>query len=270
MNNKEIIVSRSASPSPGLEVSSSGMASRLPFANSLKKFWIRLRYAKDPNNDGVGAFRDSGTMFIRVPKNATSSVCDLLYTGVEFEHLPGHQSAEFFRFAVPKLFAKSLVCASIRDPRERFYSAFNYYRHSTKVPAERQLMDEELSFIQTMDDFISYLNGQPDLAATKIMRWHHFRRQVDFITDAKGRVIVDLLFPVEDSHDAIALLKKHSGFAGELERKNTSRGDRSGEWPDFLANYYRSDQSLWEQVFADKLVYPTDKISRLNLKPETP
>ena len=239
---------------------------KLPFVLSLKKLMTRYRFAKKPNEHGVGAFRESGTLFIRVPKNATSSVCDLLYSDVQSTDLPGHQSAEFFRFAVPDVYANSVVCASIRNPRERFSSAFNYYKHSTTIPQARQLMDEELSFIETMDDFIAYLKAQPDLEATKIMRWHHFRRQVDFITAPNGQIIVDLLFAVEDPHDAIALLQKHSGFSGQLERKNTSTGDRTGDWPDFLADYYGADQTLWDEVIAQNMVCPTDKVERLNLR----
>lgn len=264
MTNSDLIVWRSPLPSPGLEVNIAGVIANLPFALNLKKLAVKSRFARRPNRDGVGAFIKTKTIFIRVPKNATNSLCGLIYSNFPRSEWNGHQSAEFFRYAVPKIYAESLVCASLRDPRERFYSAFNYYKHSSKIPEERQLMDEELSFIQTMEDFIAYLEAQPDLASTKIMRWHHFRQQVDFISDAKGKVIVDLLFPVEDPSEAVSLLRQHSRFSGELQHKNPSEGKRTGDWPEFLAQHYTADQLLWEKTIKERLVYPTEKISQFN------
>ena len=265
MSEINLAVVRSPLQSPGLEVNRTGLIAHLPYAVSLKRLLIRSRFAVRPDRDGVGTFRETGTIFIRIPKNATSSLCGLLYSNFPTSKWNGHQSAEFYQFAAPKVFTKALVCASLRDPRERFYSAFNYYKHTTTVPEERRLMDEELSFIQTIDDFFSYLKSQPNLNATKIMRWHHFRQQVDFITDAKGRVIVDLLFPIEDPDAAISVLRQHSGFEGKLEHKNVSKGERRGEWPNFLAQHYHEDQSLWEMSIKERLIYPTDKASQLNL-----
>lgn len=264
-----MMAARSSLPSPGFDTDDKNLRSRLPFSQALKRLLIRLRYAWSADRDGVAAFRDSQTMFIRIPKNATTSICHLIYPDTPVSKRPGHQSADYFRFAVPKLYEAALVCASLRNPHARFYSAFNYYKSTTTVPEERRMMDTVLSFIRNADDFIAYLREQPDLAATPIMTWHHFRRQVDFITDADGNVIVDLLFPVEDTDLGIALLRQHHAFGGALGHENVSNGPPPGAWPDFLATYYQPDQTLWEQVLAQKAVFPTEKVDRLNLQVPT-
>lgn len=260
-----LVAARSALPSPGFEIAEEKLQSRLPFSQSLKRLLIRLRFARNADRDGVAAFRKNQTMFIRIPKNASTSICRLIYPDTPKSELPGHQSADYYRFAVPNLFERSLVCAALRNPHDRFYSAFNYYKNTTTVPEERHLMDVELSFIRDANDFISYLRDQPDLLSTPIMTWHHFRRQVDFITDARGNVIVDLLFPIEDIDQGIAIVQKHLGFTGVLERRNKSRGPSLDAWPDFLAAHYQPDQELWEQVMAQKVVFPTEKVRELAL-----
>ncbi|MEO1205517.1 MAG: sulfotransferase family 2 domain-containing protein [Pseudomonadota bacterium] len=252
-------------PSPGLEVNGEKFK-QLPASQFLKRLLVRARSMRDENRFGLGLYRSQNTIFIRIPKNATNSICSFLYPGAPESAWPGHASADFCKTVAPDLFETALVFATVRNPKDRFISAFNYYKHSSPVPEERRLMDEELSFVETFDDFLSYLAQQPVLQQAKIMTWHHFRGQVDFISDRSGAVLVDLLFPVEDPEPGMSVVRKHVRLSGGLPRRNSSRGERPESWPQFLAEHYQADQKLWDLVSGERVLFPTGKAQDLGLR----
>lgn len=254
----------SARPTPGIDVSRPGLA-RLPFIHDIKIARSRLRFARDPQSSPMRLFAPSRTIFVRVPKNASTSIAALLYPDTPTEWLP-HYGADFYRRVFPAAFAEYLVFAPLRDPLERFVSAFTYYREKTTVPEERRLMDEELPFIKTLEDFVLWLNDQDDPGATKIMRWDHFRPQRDYICDGAGRVITDLLFPVDDMGPGMELLGRHVGCDPEVPQLNRSRRQGFADLPlDRIRAHYAVDLELWDKLKAARLLLPTDKAHDLGL-----
>lgn len=116
-------------------------------------------------------------------------------------------------------------------------------------------MDEKFPFLKTFPDFVHWLNDQPDLSKPQIMQWHHFRHQSDFVVGAKGEIITNLLFPVEDMSVGMERLKKHANISGEIPRLNVTRPlDLSNLPLARITEYYAKDIALWEQCIEKKSI----------------
>ncbi|MGB3242946.1 MAG: sulfotransferase family 2 domain-containing protein [Sulfitobacter sp.] len=240
-------------PAPGLDISHPKLRHIL-CAQSLKVLSMRLRFCLHPELNPIRLFAPSKTIFVRVPKNASSSIVSMLYPVPGANKLP-HFSAEFYRRVFPSQFRDWLVFAPLRNPLDRLASAFTYYREKTTIPQERQLMDEDLPFLRTFSDFVHWLNDQEDISAPRIMQWHHFRRQSDFVSDARGALITNLLFPVEDMSDGIARLQKHANITGAVPRLNVTRPlDLSGLPLARVTAHYAGDIALWERCMDEKSI----------------
>lgn len=244
---------QSTFPAPGLEVSHPVLR-HIPGAQSLKVLNKRLWFALYPERSPMRLFAPNKAIFVRVPKNASSSIVSMLYSDPDANDLP-HFSAEFYQRVFPSQFRDWFVFAPLRNPLKRFASAFTYYREKTTLSKERQLMDEEFAFLKTFPDFVHWLNDQPELFLPRIMQWHHFRPQMDFVTDTGGDIITNLLFPVEDMSVGMARLQKHASITGEVPRLNVSRPLDMSDLP--LARiraYYANDIALWERCIEQKTI----------------
>ncbi|MEM6938798.1 MAG: sulfotransferase family 2 domain-containing protein [Pseudomonadota bacterium] len=237
-------------PTAGLQVS----RVRLPkgIAEPLQVAKNQLTFLMKPQESPMRIFQESQVIFVRVPKNASNSIMATLYPGLPPARLP-HYSADFYARVFPRAFRSMRSFALLRHPMDRFASAFTYYRHTSTKPAERRLMDEELPFLKTLLDFVHWLNDQPDLSQTKILRWHHFHPQSAYVTDARGRIIVDLLFPVEKMGVGLQVLGRLFGRVPELERLNESKRHHHGGLPlQRIITYYADDLRLWNLAYAEK------------------
>lgn len=245
-------VKRSRHPSPGLEVGHN-FAKHIPGARALKVKLIQKRWGqKTPTY--LRRCKERKAIFVRTPKNASTSLCKFIFPDLTEPDWPPHYSADCYRALVPDLYASATVIAPMREPIARLMSAFNWYRHSSPVAEERHMLQSAIGGDGTFDDFLKYLADAPDLDALKIMQWHHFRRQTDFITARDGRIIVDYLFPVEDMRPGLRKLQKLFGTSGEITRQHVSGG--SNEQPDIPDNvlaYCADDRKLWKRAMEKRL-----------------
>lgn len=230
------------------------MSHNLPLPDTItreaKVIQHRLRAALWHRTSPLRAFAGTNTIFVRIPKNASNSLLAQLYPDVPPPALP-HHSAEFYRRVFPRAFRTALVFAPIRHPLDRFASAFTYYREVSKNPAERRLMDHDLSFLRTLRDFVHWLDDQPDLTRVPILHWHHFHQQTAYVCAPDGRVITDLMFPVEDMSRGLAILSDHTGRRADPQRLNPSRPQSLKGLPiTRIAAHYSDDLTLWEAVSA--------------------
>jgi hypothetical protein len=244
-------------PAAGLDASRPAPLAALPLAARLKAWKARAEFAAGRRASPLPLFEATGTVFVRVPKNASNALMRYLYPpGAE---LP-HYGADFYRRVLPDAFARHLVFAPVRHPIERFASAFAYLKEVSRWPQNRRLMDETYGFIDSFADFVAWLNDQPDLEAVEIMRWHHFRPQKEFLCDPAGRVIVDLAFPVEDTGPGLAVLARQAGRSGDLPVANASRKpDLAGLDLGRIAAHYADDLRLWQAVSAARAAAFTAK-----------
>ncbi len=245
-------VKRSRHPSPGLEIGHK-LARQIPGTATLKRQLAKTRWQRS-RPSYFRRYQAQKAIFIRTPKNASTSLCEFIFPGLSDAQWPPHVSAEYFRAMAPGFYDLATVIAPMREPVARLVSAFNWYRHTSPIEEEKALLQDAIGDNGTFDDFMRYLADAEDLDRLEIMQSHHFRRQADFVTTRDGQLIVDYLFPVEDMRPGLRKLKELFGTPSEITRKNASA--RTVDQPDIPANvlaHYAGDAKLWQSVMADRL-----------------
>lgn len=137
----------------------------------------------------IARIREAGALFIHVPKNGGTSVCNQLY-GCSMMH----QTIRYYRHVTPDLCRDLPSFAIWRDPVERFVSAWAFARKggTSTVKIHPSLNSLYRSF-HTLDDALSHVENQSSLYAVD----HVFRPQSWYVCGKDGSLAVDTLFPME-------------------------------------------------------------------------
>lgn len=146
----------------------------------------------------IAVVREAGIGFVHVPKCAGSSIAQSLYG-----RSMGHRSWRWFRkIGVPTV-------AVIRDPVDRFLSAYDYLRSDGLDWSNRAI--RRLYLDDDINRFVRRLDRNPHLR-----RYFHFETQAHYVADG-DRVMVDELLPFE---------KLDERFPG-TRKVNITRGHRT-------------------------------------------
>jgi hypothetical protein len=164
----------------------------------------------------VGRIRETGYLFIHVPKTGGSSVSEYLY-GMAMPH----RLARDIRFYHPSLFRRSCSFAVIRDPVDRFLSAFDYLTAGGLLPQDREFAAKYVTPFPDVGSFVEALEGRS--FRTSVLKWLHFRPQADFLC-RRGDCLVDHLIAFEELASAVQRLVR--GIA-PFPKLNVTPGPRS-------------------------------------------
>lgn len=131
-------------------------------------------------------FKARRLIFIHVPRAAGMSVAEALGARPQ-----SHYSMRYYRAVAPRFAAEADSFAVLRDPFERFASAYAIVRTGG---AERVRLSppflRQTAHIRSVDDYLSWLEQRPPLE-----RDHVMRPQSWYVTDLKsGAVLVKRLF----------------------------------------------------------------------------
>ena len=194
----------------------------------------------------LARIRERGVLFIHVPKNAGTTLCEALY-GMQTMH----HSVRYYEAVAPDLLSLPSL-AIVRDPFDRFLSAYRYAVDGGT--ADRRVAPQfrkRFMAFRSIDDALSYLAD----ARSPYDLDHIFRPQRWYLTDREGEIAVDRFvdFSALDRIDEVAgmeglgaLPKKNvtgSASRGSTEQDILSPGQKS-----FLLAFYRDDFSLLEDV----------------------
>ncbi|MBB2201268.1 sulfotransferase family 2 domain-containing protein [Gluconacetobacter tumulisoli] len=191
----------------------------------------------------LAAIRQRGILFIHVPKNAGTSVSVALY-GRELRH----ESIRSYLHAAPDLVRTMPSFAILRDPVERFISAFGFARcgggqhRQVAAPFRAQYMK-----FKSLDDALTHV----EQARSPYQMDHFFRPQSWYVTDRDGRVAVDHLIPLHDLGQAGRLIPGlgdvHFPFLNEGPRR---RQTPTCEQEQRIRDLYRCDYDLMAGTLA--------------------
>ncbi len=210
---------------------------------SQRYYHARLQYSK--SGDCLTHWNyEKNVIFIHIPKNAGTSV----YSSMKVDTLPPdtHIPATVYRTTDPKLFESAYVFAYIRDPWDRFVSAFHYLKQGNH-PNDKA-MQEFLQPITDFSHFINELKNRPGFRAT-VMSWLHFLPQSYFLCDFSGRSLVQNLHRVENFNDGLDAVAQATGLNIIPQFENRSRRSDFREYYDvesanLVHNLYRADIEL--------------------------
>jgi len=155
----------------------------------------------------------------------------------------GHTTARAYRRRFPEEFGAYYKFAVVREPVDRFLSAFHYLRQKPVHPA---LNNDPAHDCATAEEFAARLSADAGLAA-KIV---HLMPQWEFVCDEEGTVLVDDVYRYEALEFGWAAICQRIGATyGPLPRLNPSRRPEPGDGTEeagpatlaFVRQYYARD-----------------------------
>jgi hypothetical protein len=160
--------------------------------------------------------QEAGLLFIHVPKAAGTSIHMALYG-----RSLGHDSLATWQENYPRSMAGIRTAAIVRDPVDRFLSAFHYLKRGGMNDADVRFKAEFMEPYATAGDLAEAI------ANTHVRRWllnegYHFRRQADFLRDVDGVVRIDHLFAFERLDEAASRVSELLGRPVLFPRLNTT------------------------------------------------
>jgi hypothetical protein len=130
-------------------------------------------------------------VFVHVPKAAGSA---LKAAAPEILVARGH--VEAYRFARAGLLGLAPSFAIVRDPADRFRSAFNYLQAGGGNPANARWAQRVLGGFTDPSELLRAMAASRVLTA-RVLSFVHFRPQVEFVCDSGGDLLVDHLLAYE-------------------------------------------------------------------------
>jgi len=217
----------SSSPPAGHHPGSFRVALQIAYGvhsqHDLLEKWIRLPPYLRPPPGRLRPYltpvvRDRGLLFIHVPKNGGTSITTVLYGS-----MIGHKTAQFHQTVDPVFFEGSNPFATLRDPVDRFISAYWYIRRGggshTKM---RPWFRRSCEGISSVDDLLDHTEEH---AHDMFLLDHVLRPQVWYLQDKRQRVIVDRLFVLGHDDDRLAAFLAGYGVGRIPVLNTTAKGD---------------------------------------------
>jgi hypothetical protein len=125
-------------------------------------------------------------LFVHIPKAAGMSISRALYD----QHVT-HCTIRYYARIAPRLVLKAPSFAIVRDPVERFLSAYAYARAGGGDNRVSPAFRARYAAFRSLDEALDHVE-----AARTVYRMDHiFRPQTWFVSDAAGRIAVDTLVP---------------------------------------------------------------------------
>lgn len=165
----------------------------------------------------------AGALFVHIPKTAGVSVCHAIYgTDELFDHAPASGWQHFNPERFKRLFSFSLM----REPADRFGSAFYYLRNVALTDKDNAFGRRVLAAFNTPDALLVAMARDRILRA-KVMSWVHFTPQAWYLTDRAGQVIVDYIGRVETFDDSMDEIAARIGKSYTPIHSNASKRPKS-------------------------------------------
>lgn len=196
-----------------------------PIAHELRRARFRLtspasyqelqRYRSATDNSGLRPFDELATIFVQIPKCAGTSVSTSLFG----RSVGGHHSISYFQLVFPWVtFQKHFKFTIVRNPYDRLVSGFLYLQKGGGNSDDAAWLESNASYFSSFRHFV--LNG---LKTPEIIRSMHFRPQIEFLRDFRGRIPLDYIGRYEQLDLASAEIFSRLGVDAKLERLNYTR-----------------------------------------------
>jgi hypothetical protein len=215
-----------------------------PFASKLIQLYKwKLRYVFSAKLNPYHSSR-GGVLFIHVPKNAGCSFVESLY-GSDVKSF--HFTAQFYRLINEAKFNAVLKVAVVRDPDERFVSAVNYNRRLSGDFSDQEFAKKYLSHGSPLD--ICRVANENEQCFQRICEHTHFRRQVSYVCDADGEIIVDLLISMNSLSAGLKEIERFFSRDYNITHRNSSQRMQDGfKLSGRFREFYDADYQLWDYV----------------------
>lgn len=195
--------------------------------------------------------RDTKSIFIHIPKTAGMSIHRILY---DKDHGHGHAPAYAYYRREPKSFAEYFTFSLMREPTDRFVSAFYYLKTSPLNARDEAWGKQYLEGIESPNDLLNKARSSARQWG-RLMSFVHFNPQSWYITDRKGNIIVDYIGRLEEFDASVGEIAKRLGREYKPAQINQSKRPResnlSPENLEVLHKIYAEDYRIYRERFEE-------------------
>ena len=177
---------------------------------------------------------------MHIPKTAGTSISQRLY-GCEITHRPALDLAILY----PLRFARLKKFAVVREPVERFLSAYDYLKNGGKNAQDREFGGRYVEPFDTADAFIAACRDERFKA--NVFRYVHFKTQTYYVA-WRGRCLVNRLARFDRVVPDVAdILGEDIALPARnvTDGKRTTPADLSPQTIRAIEEAYRDDFRLW-------------------------
>jgi len=201
---------------------------------------------KSRNREGgyLPVFDATRSIFIHVPKAGGTSIAMALY-GRNIPHATWHEWYDLN----PNKFRDYFKFAIVRHPISRFVSAFNFLKTGGMNEQDQQFANRVMNRFADANQLAKAMMDFP--LEEEILRWWHFRPQVEFVADEAGGSKMYLLIRFENIDGGFAyIVLRHNyhwlGFRHLNKTRLQNNSPLDKEACQVLSAIYRRDLMLWE------------------------
>lgn len=196
------------------------------------------------------AMRDRNLIFIHVPRAAGTSIAHTLFG----KGCTRHHSMRYYRALDPTFAQSADSFALLRDPLDRFASAFAFVRSGgTAICRLSDVFVRQTEHVNTVDDYLTFLEGRVPLDLDFVMR-----PQSWFVCDSESRVpLVKNLFLYGEDDAALAAYLAPQGIGALPWLNQAPRATLllNARQRRRIERLYADDFALIESVRRERLVH---------------
>lgn len=198
-------------------------------------------------------FLKNKIIFIHIPKTAGNSVVNYLFDSTVG---PGHYSASYYKNRSINNFNNFFKFAVIRNPWDRFVSAFFYLKQGGLAPDDLIFREKYLLDIDDFDSFVFRVH-KSFFFRKIVMNWTHFIPQYKFIT-INGKIVVDKLIDMSNPNFSkeVSNLKNYLKYEPSNIFLKINKSSHVGyssyyteETKNIVASLYKEDIKLLDYEF---------------------
>lgn len=185
----------------------------------------RVHLARGGTDVFLPCFRETGSVFIHVPKAAGTSISRALYGGNV-----GHRPARDYHRISARHFRRYFRFGFVRNPWDRLVSAYEFAR-SGGTPLVKPIADPvyRSDVFATFDRFVCEWLAETPLESVDVV----FRPQWTFLCDDDGTLLVDHVGRTERLAEDLRPVEERLGVSIRPQRLNTNERPHPGNFRDY-------------------------------------
>ncbi|WP_434287484.1 sulfotransferase family 2 domain-containing protein [Celeribacter sp. SCSIO 80788] len=212
-------------------------------------FYNYWKFNRVHTADITPSMRDSGSIFIHIPKTAGMSIHRTIY---DRDTGHGHAPAYGFRKRNPQEYDKLFTFTIMREPTDRFISAFYYLKTAPINDRDEKWGKDHLAGYQGPNELLTAIRENRWVRG-EMLSWVHFTPQAWFINDQAGNQMVEYIGRLEEFDRHMSEIATRLGRDFTPKQVNKSKRPRETPLDDanlaLLHDFYAEDYELYDKLF---------------------